>query len=323
MTYAEAKKLPKIELHCHLDGSITRECLESLLGRNIPIDELQIDENCNSLKAYLEKFQLPISAIQTPHGLEAAALDLIRQASEENVRYMEIRFAPLLSVNDQISADQVLDAVIRGIKDGYRRFGVRAQIIVCLMRHHSVQDNLSLLYLVKRYLSKGVCAIDLAGDEAAFPMHVFKNLFREAKRLGIPFTIQAGECGSAKNVIEAVLYGAKRIGHGIALREQPEAIDFCRYQKIGIEMCPISNLQTKTVANKNEYPIREFLDNGLLATINTGNRTVSNTKITKELLWVQSEYMLTDEELIQLQKNAVEVSFAPESLKEELMQLYG
>ena len=323
MTHKEVLNLPKIELHCHLDGSISQECLEFLLGRNISSQELEVSNDCDSLKTYLEKFKLPIAAIQTPDGLRAATFDLLRQASNENVRYIEIRFAPLLSVNKRFTADQVLDAVIEGIQEGYRRFGIRSQIIVCLMRHHSLSDNFSLLYLVKRYLGKGVCAIDLAGDEAAYPMNKFKDVFYEAKRMGIPFTIHAGECGSLENVIEAVQCGAQRIGHGIALRGHQEEINFCKERGIGIEMCPISNLQTKAVRSKAEYPLREFLDNGLLATINTDNRTVSNTRITKELLWIQSEYGITDQELIQLQKNAIEVSFASETLKEELRQLFA
>lgn len=123
--------------------------------------------------------------------------------------------------------------------------------------------------------------------------------------------------------MDSVKYGAKRIGHGIALRGHQEEINFCKEHGIGIEMCPISNLQTKAVRSKAEYPLREFLDNGLLATINTDNRTVSNTRITKELLWIQNEYGITDQELIQLQKNAIEVSFASETLKEELRQLFA
>lgn len=323
MTYREAITLPKIELHCHLDGSISQECLEFLLKHSISSQDLQVDNDCDSLKTYLEKFQLPVSAIQTADGLRAAAYDLIRQASEENVRYIEIRFAPLLSVSKRFTTDQVIEAVIDGTQEGFRRFGVRSQIIICFMRHHNLADNFSLLYVVKKYLGRGVCAVDLAGNEAAYPMHEFKDLFYEAKRMGIPFTIHAGECGSLENIVEAVKCGARRVGHGIALRGHPEELSFCKDQHIGIEMCPISNMQTKAVANKTEYPLREFLDSGLLVTINTDNRTVSNTRITKELLWIQTEYGITDQEIIQLQKNAVEVSFAPEILKEELRKIYA
>lgn len=323
MRFREAFTLPKIDLHCHLDGSISLDCLEFLLGRNISLLEIEVDDKCDSLKTYLEKFNLPVSAIQTEDALRAAAFDVIRQASNENIRYIEIRFAPLLSISKRLTADQVLEAVIAGAREGCSRYGVRFQVIVCLMRQHSLADNISLLYTAKKYLGRGVCAIDLAGDEAAYPMSEFKDLFYEARRMGIPFTIHAGECGNLENIVEAINYGAARIGHCIALKGHQKEIDFCRERGIGIEMCPVSSTQTKAVTPKNENPLREFLDNGLLVTINTNNRTVSDTRMTKEIMRVQAEYGITDKGIIQLQKNAVEISFAPEILKEELRKMYA
>ena len=323
MTYKEVLNLPKIELHCHLDGSISQDCLEFLLERKITPDDLQVDDCCDSLSTYLKKFSLPLSAIQTYDGLKAAAFDVIRQASEENVQYMEIRFAPLLSVSENLSAEHVMEAVIRGIHEGYRHYGVYAQIIVCAMRHHTSADNFSLLPLVSRHLGKGVCALDLAGDEAKYPMSKFTSLFAEAKRYGIPFTIHAGECGSVNNVIRAVRCGASRIGHGIALRGHSSEITFCKDMGIGIEMCPISNMQTKAIPDKRKYPLREFLDSGLLVTINTDNRTVSNTSLTRELQWIQKEYGIEDSEILQMQMNAIDVSFAPEHIKRALRRKFA
>ena len=177
-----------------------------------------------------------------------------------------------------------------------------------------------MMKAARNFLGEGICAVDLAGNEAAFPMENFMELFQEAKKLGLPFTIHAGECGRVENVIEAVNCGAARIGHGIALRGHADAIAMCREKRIGIEMCPISNLQTKAVASKAEYPMREFLDAGLCVTINTDNRTVSNSSIQKEMEFVQKNYGITDEELMRMTENAIHAAFAKDEVKAELIR---
>ena len=153
-------------------------------------------------------------------------------------------------------------------------------------------------------------------------MKDFRNLFAEVKRMEIPFTLHAGECGSVENIVESVEAGARRIGHGIALRGEKEAIAFCREKGIALEMCPISNMQTKAVERKEEYPIREFLDAGLKVTINTDNRTVSNTTIAKEMEFVQENYGIADDELRQVTENAIEASFANDDVKQMLWKQY-
>ena len=149
----------------------------------------------------------------------------------------------------------------------------------------------------REFLGNGVCAADLAGNEAAFPMSQFVDLFTEVKKMGMPFTIHAGECGSVQNILDAVDCGAGRIGHGIAMRGNKDVMKLCRERHIGIEMCPISNLQTKAVKSMAEYPMREFLDEGLCVTINTDNRTVSGTSLDKEIAFVQENYGITEEEI--------------------------
>lgn len=174
----------------------------------------------------------------------------------------------------------------------------------------------------REFLGEGVCAADLAGDEAAYPMEGFLELFGEVKKMDMPFTIHAGECGSAKNIKEAVEVGASRIGHGIAMREDPEARCLCRERQIGIEMCPVSNLQTKAVPDRREYPMNLFLEERLLVTVNTDNRTVSGTTVTDELKFIQKNYGIKDEEIFRMMKNAVEVSFADDAVKGRLLRLY-
>lgn len=167
------------------------------------------------------------------------------------------------------------------------------------VRHEASQRGTKQTHAAHRkgILGAGVCAADLAGAEVPYPMSGFMELFKYAKQLGLPFTIHAGECGNAQNIIDAVEAGAARIGHGIAMRGHDDLERQLSAKGIGIELCPISNLQTKAVASADEYPIREFLDAGLKVTINTDNRTVSNTTLSKELEFIERTYGIRDEEL--------------------------
>lgn len=313
-------KLPKIELHCHLDGSLSREFVEKRLGRTVQEAELSVSDDCTSLAQYLEKFDLPGQCIQDEKGLEGAAYDVLKGMHRENVVYAEIRFAPLLSENESMSCEHVIEAALKGLDRGKKDFGVECGLIVCAMRHHSEEQNRRMLHTAREFLGAGVCAADLAGAEVPYPMSGFMELFKYAKQLGLPFTIHAGECGNAQNIIDAVEVGAARIGHGIAMRGHGELERQLSAKGIGIELCPISNLQTKAVASADEYPIREFLDAGLKVTINTDNRTVSNTTLSKELEFIERTYGIRDEELPLMMKNALDVAFADDAVKERIFR---
>lgn len=315
-------QMPKLDLHCHLDGSLTLHSVEQILGRNVREEELQVGENCRNLEEYLGKFDIPLQCVQTASGLRLAAEEFLLSAAKENVQYIEVRFAPLSSVNDQLNCRQVVESVLEGLREAKKQCRTEYNVIACAMRHHSEADSLAMMKVCREFLGEGLCAVDLAGNEAAFPMENFRNLFAEAKKLGFPFTIHAGECGRVENVLEAVECGAARIGHGIALRGNPDAIRLCREKKIGIEMCPSSNLQTRAVKSLKEYPIREFMDSGLCVTLNTDNRTVSNTSMTKEMQFVQEHYGITDDELKEFMKNAVDAAFADDQVKQMLWELF-
>ncbi len=323
MTKEQLKALPKVELHCHLDGSLSHSLIEKRLGRSVDPSELSVTNDCQSLAEYLEKFDLPGQCIMDREGMEAAGYDVLQTMHRENVVYAEIRFAPMLSVSEHMNAAQTIEALLRGLERGKQDFGVDYNVICCAMRHHSEEMNLSMLKAAREYLGSGVCAADLAGGEAAFPMSGFMNLFAEAKRMGMPFTLHAGECGNAQNIMDSIEAGAARIGHGIAMRGHSDIKKIVKKNHIGIEMCPISNLQTKAVANEAEYPLREFLDEGIAVSINTDNRTVSKTSLTKELEFCQEHYGLTNEEVILVMKNAVDTAFLTEADKDGLYRRMG
>lgn len=320
MTWEELKQLPKIELHCHLDGSLSREFIEKRLGRTVSDEELSVSGDCTSLAEYLQKFDLPGRCIMDEAGLEAAGYDVLRSMSQENVCYAEIRFAPLLSETPEMSCEKVIEALLRGLEHGKKDFGIEFGVLTCAMRHHSEEENARMLEVAREYLGAGVCGADLAGAEAAYPMSEFMNLFENVRRMGMPFTLHAGECGNPQNVSDSVQVGAKRIGHGIAMRGHRELQRELAAKNIGIEMCPISNLQTKAVNSTAEYPLREFLNAGLKVSINTDNRTVSNTSLTKELDFIQKTYGISDEEIPLLMRNAVDTAFIADEVKERLYQ---
>lgn len=313
-------QLPKVELHCHLDGSLPIGIIRELLNRNVKEDELQVREDCRNLAEYLEKFDLPLTCMQTETGLRRASKAFLMSLRQDNVQYIEVRFAPLFSINENLDCTRVIQSVLEGLEEAKQECGIYYNVIACAMRHHTDEENLQMMKAAREFLGEGICAVDLAGNEAAFPMENFRELFKEAKKLGLPFTIHAGECGRVENVIEAVECGASRIGHGIALRRHTSAMSMCKEKGIGIEMCPISNLQTKAVESKAEYPMREFLDAGLCVTINTDNRTVSNSSILKEMEFVQDNYGITDTELIKVTENAIKSAFAKDAIKSELLK---
>lgn len=320
MTRDKLTVLPKVELHCHLDGSLSREFIERRLNRKVSQSELSVSDDCRSLNEYLEKFDLPGKCIMDEEGLSEAGYDVLKSMKQENVCYAEIRFAPLLSETEDMNCAKVIEALLAGLEKGKKDFGIEYGVITCAMRHHSEEENRRMIRTAREYMGYGVCAADLAGAEALYPMSEFMELFQETKKLGMPFTLHAGECGSVQNILDSVEAGAGRIGHGIAMRGHREVQKELQRKGIGIEMCPVSNLQTKAVESTKDYPMREFLDNGLKVTVNTDNRTVSNTTLTKELAFIQKTYGITDEESCLMMKNAVDVAFADDAVKERILK---
>lgn len=318
----------KLDLHCHLDGSLEVSSVAEMLrerGIVYPAEELgrklKVEPDCTSLTEYLEKFELPLSCLQTAAGLKRAAYELVRTVSEENVRYIEVRFAPMLSVNQNLNCRTVIESVVEGLREAGKKYGVYALAIVCAMRHHSTETNMEMLKTAREFLGDGVCALDLAGDESAYPTKLFRELFGKAREWKVPFTIHSGECGSLENVREAIELGAGRIGHGIALEQSVELQNLCRERRIGIEMCPTSNLQTKAVESFENYPLDTFVKNGLLVSINTDNRTVSGTTMTKEIEVVLKSLHQSEEIVEKCMKNAVETSFANDEIKQKLLNV--
>lgn len=323
----DIEKMPKIELHCHLDGSVGIEVIRRLLEERGECYEagelkklLEAPPDCKSLAEYLEKFDLPIRCIQTAEGLRACAYDLAKNAAQENVKYLEVRFAPSFSTAEGLRIRTILESVREGLLQAQTEEGILTGIIVCGIRNLPMETNLAMLKEAAELYGAGVVACDLAGDEKAFPTNRFEEFFAQAKKLGIPFTIHSGECGSVENVRTAVELGAGRIGHGIAMRQDASLRKLCADKRIGVELCPTSNLQTKAVRSMEEYPFLTFLQAGIPLSVNTDNRTVSQTTCTKELALLQRTYELSEEVLLKIYRDSAETAFAPDEVKHELLK---
>ncbi|WP_207696456.1 adenosine deaminase [Enterococcus sp. DIV0212c] len=321
------KSLPKIELHCHLDGSIRPETLQEIAekqGISLPADNDQLKEqliapkDCQSLADYLQRFDLVLTCLQTEEALKAAAFDVISQAAEENIHYIEVRFAPSLHTEKGLSLPKIVTAVLAGLEQGQQEFGVKSNALLCGMRHEELNEIEKIVHLAEEFKKSGIVGFDLAGNELDFPPYTFEETLGLVNQLNIPLTLHAGECGCGKNVADAVHLGAKRIGHGIALKDTPEYFSLLQEKGTLIEMCPTSNFQTKTVTHLADYPFRLFLDNGINICINTDNRTVSDTTLTDEFMKLHEWYGITYADMEQLNHNAVNGAFISESEKQIL-----
>lgn len=319
-------ELKKVELHCHLDGSLpvcTIRKIAQEAGILLPEDNellkcLQVDDEKNDLDSYLKCFDIPLMLLHTKGSIREAVLGVLEDVAKEQVIYTELRFAPLPLESESYSPKQMIEEAIDGLQEGYERFGVRGNLILCGMRHVPAEENARIIRLGREYLGAGVCAVDMAGSEAMFPITLQREFFREAKRLDMPFTIHAGECGSPSSVRDAIELGASRLGHGIAIWKDEELMKECRKSRIPLEMCPISNLQTGAAASVAEYPFPLFYRQGLNININTDNRLVSDTSLEKEFRFLQEHFGITMEDAVNLTLNAVDAAFASEDVKQEL-----
>ena len=293
-----------IDLHLHLDGSLSEEDVLFLAEKSgvvLPQPlSLSVDE-CASLTPYLEKFALPLSVLQTEETVSLAVSRLLARLKEQGLIYAEIRFAPQLHRKRGLTQEQVVCAAIRGIDN------LKANLILCCMRGGDESENRETVRLAEKYLSKGVCALDLAGDESKFPTRDYPYL-----RANVPLTVHAGEAAGAESVEEAVSLGARRIGHGIRARADD-------LEGIAVESCFTSNLQTKATTRET-YPIKEFLARGIEVCLCTDNMTVSNTTLKQEYEKVQKWGNFSREEMKNFALNAAKNAFLSDEERTHLTQ---
>lgn len=323
------KHLPKIELHCHLDGSLRVKTvleLAKVQGVALPVQTetelkayLTAPADCASLKEYLKRFDLPIAIMQTKEILERVAFELMEDCANDGVKYLEMRFAPLFHQEKGLSVEEILESVIKGIRRGESQYDIKGNIIISFLKFMDVETIYGVVDAGVSYLGKGVVAVDLAGNEDEGFSHKFIKAMKYAKKLGYRITVHAGETGFGVNVLESIeLLGAERIGHGVNIRDHKEAYSIVKKLNIPLEICPTSNVQTKAVKDIHDHPIMAFIEDDIIVTLNTDNRTVSDTTLTDEINLCESELTLTEEHYSKIYKNSIEASFASETIKEWL-----
>ncbi|MBM7636945.1 adenosine deaminase [Streptococcus saliviloxodontae] len=322
------KKLAKTELHCHLDGSLSLEVIRDLAkmaGKDLPqeTDSLKAlvtaPEETESLNDYLRAFDVIRPLLQTEEALELAAYDVAKQGAMENVLYMEIRFAPELSMDEGLTVAQVVSAVCRGLKAAYEDFGIYAKALVCGMRQSSLDLTKAIFAESKASNQDLLVGMDFAGNEVDYPAEMMAEGVAFAQELGYPMTFHAGEqCGCAMNIAQAISFGVKRTGHTTAIFNQPEMIKDFVAKGVAAELALTSNFQTKAIKSIDEFPYLPLKKAGAKITINTDNRTVSDTNLTKEYKKFVTYFDLTVADFLHHNLTAIQSSFASTAEKELL-----
>ncbi len=289
------QKLPKTDLHVHLDGSVRIETIIDLAKKhNIklptmdPVEMRKLiccDENTESLEDYLRGFHIVNLVLQNKEGLKRAAYELAEDAARENVRYMEVRYSPILHTLSGLKLTEISQAVIDGLKAAEREFKIKTGVIICGIRNMDPTTSIKLAELAIAFKNKGVIGFDLAGGEYNHPAKDHKESFDLALRNNLNITIHAGEAYGPESIHQALHYcGTHRIGHGTRLVEDGDLLNYVNDHRIPLEICIKSNFHTKAVPDIRSHPIDFYIDYGLRVTLNTDNRTISDTTVTDEYM---------------------------------------
>ncbi len=286
------QRMPKAELHCHLDGSLRPETLHELSvarGITLPVhsaaelaDWMRVDD-AHNLEEYLARFERTLAVMQTSAELERVAHEFVLDAALDGVRYIEARFCPSLNVREGLHLDDVMAAVVKGLARGEKETGTVARIIVCALRSFPWPHAMEMAELAVAWKHRGVVAFDLAGGELGNPAHVHALAFDYARSNNLAVTVHAGEGDGAASIAEAVhRCAADRIGHGTRLGEDAALAQYVIDRQIPLEVCPTSNVQTRVSATFAAHPLKQYLERGAVITINTDNRMMSGVSLTDE-----------------------------------------
>ncbi len=308
-----------VDLHLHLDGSfdaadILKASKEACVDiGNLTVEDIRKKITYNSqsgnLTDYLKCFELPLKVMQSAETVRYAVMKLLERLRADSVNYAEIRFAPQLHTFKGMTQRQVVVSACEALEYG-QFIGVNAKLILCMMRgKDNFKENEVTVETAYEFLGNGVAALDLAGDESQYKTHEYADLFKYASDKKIPFTIHAGEADGAKSVEDALRFGAVRIGHGLAASNDMELMRYMSLHDIGVEVCPVSNMQTMAVSGYDKYPLFVMLENGVAANINTDNRTVSDTNMSKEFSFISKIEGYRPEYADLIKKNAMKIRF--------------
>ena len=321
LTKEALRAWPKAELHVHLDGCLRPRTMLELAraqGVRLPADTPEalgralMVSAAQSLEEYLEKYSVTLSVMQTPAALERIAYEFVVDVAQENVRYVEVRYSPLLH-QPALSLTQAIEAPLAGARRASAETGTKVGLILCGIRTLPPARSLDLARAAAEYRGAGVVAFDLAGAERGHAARDFRAAFEYAAQHGLACTCHAGEGDGPHSISEALhVCGAQRIGHGTRLAEDPGLLEEVVARRIPLEMCLSSNVHTHTVASLPEHPFRTYLRAGVAVTLNTDSRLVDGITLTDEYFAAHTVLGLTREELARVTLNACESAFLPE-----------
>jgi adenosine deaminase len=321
VTRSLLERLPKAELHCHLDGSVRPETLIELgreYGVSMPRDdaealrEYMVVRDARNLEDYLSRFATTLSVMQTAESLERIAYELATDAWREGVWYLETRFAPNLNTRAGLTSAQALEATIRGLTKAEYEHGIVARVIICALRTLPPSASLEMAELAVDFKDSGVVGFDLAGAESSNPASAHAEAFAHARAHGMACTCHAGEGDSAASVRDAIQSCCvDRIGHGTRLIEDGELTEYVNDRRITIEVCLTSNVQTRATASLDAHPFPEYVRRGLNVVLNTDNRLMSGTTLTDEYEVAARQLGVEFDYLCRVALNGFESAFLP------------
>ncbi|MFL5402907.1 MAG: adenosine deaminase [Gemmatimonadales bacterium] len=329
LTREVVRRLPKAELHVHLDGSLRPTTMIELgraAGISLPSTDAEalrrfmLVDNAANLEDFLRRFDVTIPLLQTPEAIERVAYEMVEDAARDNVRYLEVRYCPHLSRTRGMTMDDVIEAELRGFTRGERDFGVISRVINCSLRHYDPAISLQIAQRSVAFRDRGVVAFDLAGAESGRPAESHKAAFDAAAQGFLGITVHAGEAAGAESIAGAVYQcHADRIGHGTRLYENSRLRDYIRDRRILIETNITSNVQTHAVRRASEHPVRAYFDAGLNVTLCTDGWLMVGVSLSDEYWLAHTDLGFTRQEIDRLILNGFESAFLPWPARVDLL----
>lgn len=327
------RKMPKIELHRHLEGSLRYETLVDIArihGMTLPIQtnfqrlvQVQLNDPL-TFENFLSKFQTLRHFYKTPEVIRRVAYEAVEDAANDNIHYMELRFTPIaLSRVEGFAVTDVLDWVTESVRDASEKMGVKTNLIVSVNRHEAVEEAENVLKQALDYRDKGVVGVDLAGNEAEFSAMPFQSLFKDAQKEGIKITMHAGEWSGADNVYEAISeLNVDRIGHGVRVMESESAVKLAVDTQTPFEVCVTSNVQSGVFGSLEDHTVKAMIDAGLFVTVNTDDPGISQITLSDEYQMLNAEFGFSIERLFFLSNAAIQAAFISNKEKESLLKKF-
>ena len=314
--------LPKVELHLHLDCSLSFTAV-SRIDPSITLEEYQQEFNapakCTNLADFFKRAPKGTALMQTEQQLRIATVDVFEQLQRDNIIYAEILLVPFMHTTRGLSGEQVVEIVNDTVAKASQDTDIEARIILSTLRHYSTQQSLAVVKMVERFKGTHIAGIDLGAYEAGFPIFAHIPAFQYAIQKGIPRTVHAGEARGAESVWETLshLYPS-RIGHGVRSVEDPTLLEHIKNEHIHLEVCPTSNVQIDLYNTYADHPIDRFYNAGLSVGINTDTRTIANVTLTQEYEKLYQAFGWDKRHFFCCNLNAIHASFLPEHIKKRL-----